>query len=70
MAFFAHIVCINFEPQVAEDSICLFVFNMEAVRRAFTPELKQLDINLDDDLDDATPITYTKMSDLGTDLDD
>jgi hypothetical protein len=48
----------------------LSVFNMEAVRRAFTPELKQLDINLDDDLDDATPITYAKMSDLGIDLDD
>jgi hypothetical protein len=42
---------------------------MEAVRRAFTPELKQLDINLDDDLDGNIPITYTKMRDLGIDLD-
>lgn len=45
------------------------VFNMEAVRRAFTPELKQLDIDLDDDLDVNIPFTYTKMSDLGIDLD-
>jgi hypothetical protein len=47
----------------------LSIFNMEAVRRAFTPELKQLDINLDDDLDVNIPFTYTKMSDLGIDLD-
>ena len=47
----------------------LSVFNMEPVRRAFTPELKQLDINLDDDLDGNIPITYTKMRDLGIDLD-
>lgn len=47
----------------------LSIFKMEAIRRAFTPELKQLDINLDDDLDDNMPITYTKMSDLGIDLD-
>lgn len=47
----------------------LSIFNMEAVRRAFTPEITQLNINLDDDLDDNMPITYTKMRDLGIDLD-
>jgi hypothetical protein len=33
------------------------------------PELKQLDINLDDDLDDTGPLTYAQMSDLEINLD-